>query len=366
MPPPSASQAKPQSFASTSMKRTGPPSVTDNVRNNSAGPGIVVPSTRQWIEDSIAATPPSAMGVTPHADQTPALTRVAGQLLPVDPERLAPKRQYVVVILPAPIPGQLDNNTAARLMGHGALPVKTTFLCASDRATGGRPPLEQAGLYEISDSLDSLSDRELAAATRRVLTRAGVALDWSLTRQLDPSVYPLDRTLTKMDAGSVLHAIRLPRSPTAVAIDYPDAMGVVARHAPSLLTPLRALVMGGKSAPAWDHLPPHPPPAAPTSPNSLSNYLADETKKSLAKLDIHLRELHVVLDPDDPTGPTVYAISGQKAWAQMVKWVGVQVRAQTLDQPSSRLFLSVLRRHDRYLPTFGDIPYESLELEYGP
>ena len=89
VPPPSASQAKPQSFASTSMKNTAKPSVYDLSRPKSSGPGISMPSTRQLVEESIAATPPTALGVTPSVRETSALSRVAGQLLPVDPERLA-------------------------------------------------------------------------------------------------------------------------------------------------------------------------------------------------------------------------------------------------------------------------------------
>ena len=82
-------------------------------------------------------------------------------------------RQFVVLIIPAPITGDLDHAAAARAMGQGILQTKTTLLRAHDGA-GTRPLLERAGVFEISDSTEPLSSADLSSATARTLVRAGV------------------------------------------------------------------------------------------------------------------------------------------------------------------------------------------------
>eukprot|EP00966_Prymnesium_polylepis_P322970 7379193-Prymnesium_polylepis.1 len=64
--------------------------------------------------------------------------------------------------------------------------------------------------------------------------------------------------------------------------------------------------------------------------------------------------------------PVVYALPNKKSVAAIVKYVGRAVKDGDFDEPSTRLFCSMLRRHDRYLAVFGDTPPELLELGYGP
>ena len=88
---------------------------------------------------------------------------------------------------------------------------------------------------------------------------------------------------------------------------------------------------------------------------------------SIDQLAEALNRMHFVLDVTVPGAPMLHPLPNNKAVASTVKWVGQQVREGTLDELSCRLFCSLVRRHDRFLPTFGpDIPYELLKLGFGP
>eukprot|EP00966_Prymnesium_polylepis_P291803 6739467-Prymnesium_polylepis.1 len=94
--------------------------------------------------------------------------------------------------------------------------------------------------------------------------------------------------------------------------------------------------------------------------------LATETETARIALAKAMSDLHLVADYTGYGSPVVYAMPNKKSGASRVRYVGRAVKDGDFDEPSTRLLCPMLRRHDRYLAVFGDIPPEKLELGYGP
>jgi hypothetical protein len=193
----------------------------------------------------------------------------------------------------------------------------------------------------------------------------GLAKDWSLSLQLRhaaPEVAPI-----MASDGSVVWVVTVPRNPTVGTTSYPALAGYLAVELPGALPAVRAAVVAGASLPppVWED-DAFARDAGLSPPPKLGKWLADETDKARSQVAQQLQDLHILWDDTGYSIPSVYALPNKRAVASMVRWVGEAVNNNSLDEPSIRLFCSLLRRHDRYVPTFGDIPPELLTLEYGP
>ena len=105
---------------------------------------------------------------------------------------------------------------------------------------------------------------------------------------------------------------------------------------------VRAAVYGATSAPPWRNL----FDGASVPPSALHQHLKTASGAALDSLLTAIKNVAVVMSPD---GEQIYATTAVK---EMVKFVGQLVRENTLDAASEHLFLSILRRHDRYLASF--------------
>ena len=63
---------------------------------------------------------------------------------------------------------------------------------------------------------------------------------------------------------------------------------------------------------------------------------------------------------------TISAFKGASDVRDCISLVGTLVKDNLIDVQTSRLFLSMVRRHHRYVPTFGDISTQELALVWGP
>eukprot|EP00966_Prymnesium_polylepis_P127532 2949781-Prymnesium_polylepis.1 len=96
---------------------------------------------------------------------------------------------------------------------------------------------------------------------------------------------------------------------------------------------------------------PPPPPldyvaCVPPCPGGLAQMLATETETARIALAKAMSDLHLVADYTGYGSPVVYAMPNKKSVASLVKYVGRAVKNNDLDVPSTRLFCSMLRRHD--------------------
>eukprot|EP00966_Prymnesium_polylepis_P023647 544379-Prymnesium_polylepis.1 len=93
--------------------------------------------------------------------------------------------------------------------------------------------------------------------------------------------------------------------------------------------------------------------------------LATETETARIALAKAMSDLHLVADYTGYGSPVVYAMPNKKSVASLVEYVGQAVKDGDFDEPSTgtRLFCSMLRRHDRYLAVFGDTPLNCSSLD---
>jgi hypothetical protein len=187
-------------------------------------------------------------------------------------------------------------------------------------------------------------------------------MDWSLNLQMRKAAESLVPVWAR--DGSIVWVASLPRNVSLSYIEVPDTFYGVAATQPQLLPALRASIFGSRSnlvSPPLDYAARVPP-----CPGGLAQILATETETAKIALDKQMGDLHLVMDYTGYRRPTVYALPNKNSVAAIVKYVGRAVKDDDFDEPSTRLFCSMLRRHDRYLSVFGDIPPELLELGYGP
>ena len=90
----------------------------------------------------------------------------------------------------------------------------------------------------------------------------------------------------------------------------------------------------------------------PPCPGGLAQMLATETETARIMLAKAMSDLHLVADYTGYGSPVVYAMPNKKSVASLVKYVGREVKHGDFDEPSTRLFCSMLRRHDRYSAVF--------------
>ena len=96
---------------------------------------------------------------------------------------------------------------------------------------------------------------------------------------------------------------------------------------------------------------------------SMSEFLAYETDKARRLLFSSISAYHPLVDYSTGT-PLVFCLSNASGVRALVRLVGERVQANDLPEADSQLFLQVVRRHNRYLPTFGDVPPSELVLEW--
>ena len=161
-----------------------------------------------------------------------------------------------------------------------------------------------------------------------------------------------------MKAGaSVLWLSDLPRNADRPCCSYPALVDGCAGD-PPLLTALRAAIYTPPpdSVPTWDRTSNISPPPEKADLPTLSRLLAEADARASQSVLSLLNQFHYILDDSNQHDPVVRALPDKKAVAQLTEWVGEQVRLDQFDPACAELYCRLLRRHDRYLPTFGALP----------
>ena len=97
----------------------------------------------------------------------------------------------------------------------------------------------------------------------------------------------------------------------------------------------------------------------------LADYLEKETVKSLQHVLTACDTVIPVLDQTEPTEARVLCFRGAPSVKGFTQLAGELKQKGILAPADQSLFLSVVRRHERYLPTFGDTDPNDLEVIWG-